>query len=105
MLRITSTELHGKSSLYLEDTAINKSKVDAILRYAETNEPIHLWDETDLKAITQVYGRILKARWFQRAWCLHEFKTSNKHFFLVPVCRSQEKSLTEDPGKKKLFSD
>lgn len=65
----------------LEDIAISKSEIDAILRYAETNEPMHRRDDTDLEAMAQAYGRILKARWFQRAWCLHEFNTSNRHGF------------------------
>lgn len=102
MLRITSTE---EAIVVLEDTAINMSEVDAMLRYAETNEPIHLRDDADLKAIVQAYGRILKTRWFQRVWCLHEFNIGNKHVFLVPVCRSQDKSLTEDSGNSDGTSD
>lgn len=85
-----------KVIVVIEDAAISKSEMDAILRYAETNEPMHVRDEADLKLIAQAYGRILKARWFQRAWCLHEFNTSNKHVFLVPVCQSHEKQLTKD---------
>ena len=92
-----------KVIVVLEDTAISKSEVDAILRYAETNEPMHRRDDTDLKAIAQAYGRILKARWFQRAWCLHEFNTSNKHVFLVPVCQSHGTSLMEDSETTMVF--
>ena len=87
-----------KVIVVLEDTAISRSEVDAIFRYVETNKPMHLREDTDLKAIAQAYGRILKARWFQRAWCLHEFNTSKKHVFLVPVCQSHEDTLTEVPG-------
>ncbi len=85
-----------KVVVVIEDTAISESEVDAILRYAETNEPMHRRDDTDLNMIAQAYGRILKARWFQRAWCLHEFNTSDKHVFLVPVCQSHEKPMMED---------
>lgn len=86
-----------KVVVVLEDIACTESEVDALIRYAETNKPMHLRDDADLKAIAQAYGRILKARWFQRAWCLHEFNTTNKHVFLVPVCKSYEKSVMEDP--------
>lgn len=85
-----------KVIVIIEDAAISESEVDAILRYAEKNEPMHRRDEADLRLIAQAYGRILKARWFQRAWCLHEFNTSNKHVFLVPVSQSHEKPLTKD---------
>ena len=85
-----------KVVVVIEDTAISESEVDAILRYAETNEPMHRRNDTDLNMIAQAYGRILKARWFQRAWCLHEFNTSDKHVFLVPVCQSHEKPMMED---------
>lgn len=84
-----------KVIVVIEDVAVTESEVDAILRYAERNEPMHRRDDSDLKMIAQGYGKILKARWFQRAWCLHEFNTSNKHVFLVPVCQSHEKPLTE----------
>ena len=85
-----------KVIVVLEDIAISKSGMDAILRYAETNKPTHLRDDSDLKEIGQAYGMILKARWFQRAWCLHEFNTSNKHVFLVPVSQSHEVQMTQD---------
>lgn len=89
----------------LEDIAISKSEMDAILRYAETNEPMHRRDDTDLEAMAQAYGRILKARWFQRAWCLHKINTSNKPVFLVPVCQSYEKLIDERLGDNHGTSD
>ena len=87
-----------KVIVVLEDIAISELEMGAILRYAETNKPMHLLEDADLKAIGQAYGRILKARWFQRAWCLHEFNTSKKHVFLVPVCQSHEIPSTDDSG-------
>jgi hypothetical protein len=47
----------------------------------------YLWE-----AVTKVFS----ARWFQRAWCAHEYWLGRNHVFLVPVTRDPEGPVPED---------
>ena len=69
----------------LEDIAITTTDADLMFRYANTGAPESQIPEYDRQELATTFGKIIAARWFDRAWCLHEFLVSKRHVFLVPI--------------------
>lgn len=75
----------------LEDIAITKLEVNALVEYSRknfdcsSNSRNRDQSQQQKDRIASAYGRIVRARWFGRAWCLHEFLVSRNHTFLIPV--------------------
>lgn len=67
----------------LEDIAITKEEMDVLV----DKDPYRhdLQSPQEKERIASAFGKIVRARWFRRAWCLHEFLVSRNHTFLVPV--------------------
>ena len=69
----------------LEDIALTTMDTDLMFMYASTEAFRRQTPEHDRQALASVFGKIVAARWFDRAWCLHEFLVSRRHIFLVPI--------------------
>lgn len=69
----------------LEDIAISTSDADLMLRHLTLEETISEKSEDVLDKLASAFAKIVAARWFDRAWCLHEFLVSRSHVFLVPI--------------------
>ena len=74
-----------KVIIALEDIALTTTDADLMLRYANTEAPESQISEDDRQELASAFGKITAARWFDRAWCLHEFLVSKRHVFLVPI--------------------
>lgn len=69
----------------IEDVAFNLSELELMLSYTSSDLPRSQWPQHDLNALSAAFQKLVKARWFQRAWCLHEFLVSRTHVFLIPI--------------------
>ena len=81
----------------LDDIKIDLAEEEYLRRYIETYDGIELNDETrrlprlrkippnmhSFSVLIRLYEKILKARWFTRAWCAHEMQMGKRHAFLV----------------------
>jgi hypothetical protein len=60
----------------LEDVFLSKEEAALPFKYGPTNpafEKTRLPEENDVGLFISVYTKVNKARWWTRAWCLHEF--------------------------------
>lgn len=80
----------------IEDVAFTISEVELMLSYTDSDLPRSQWPQHDLNALSAAFQKLVKARWFQRAWCLHEFLVSRTHVFLVPI--SQDSTERGSPS-------
>lgn len=55
--------------------------------YATSNELHGQMPEDVREKLASTFVKIATARWFDRAWCLHEFLVGRNHVFLVPIWR------------------
>lgn len=69
----------------IEDVAFTISEMELMLSYAASDLPRSQRPQHDLNALSAAFQKLVKARWFQRAWCLHEFLVSRTHVFLIPI--------------------
>ena len=69
----------------LEDIALTTTDADLMFRYANTGTLQSQIPEFDRQELATIFGKIVTARWFDRAWCLHEFLVGRRHVFLVPI--------------------
>ena len=99
---IASMDLLYKSArkviIALEDIALSTTEMDLMFMYATSKNSNVRFPEVDLDKISQAFAKIVSARWFDRAWCLHEFLVSRRHVFLVPVYRIDGQSGSMDPS-------
>ncbi|KAI9727405.1 MAG: hypothetical protein M1834_008411 [Cirrosporium novae-zelandiae] len=83
-----------KVVIALEDIALNKQEVDSVFAYVNrppmTTDLSEEMTRDDLNNIASTFRKIIEARWFARAWCLHEFLVSKRHAFLIPVHSENE---------------
>ena len=87
-----------KVIIALEDIALSTTEMDSMFMYAASSSSNFPLPELDLDKISQAFVKIVSARWFDRAWCLHEFLVSRRHVFLVPVYRNDGQSGSMDPS-------
>jgi len=92
--------------ILLDDVEITENEQDALRAYireyeaaGETHDGFrnpHYDDDppyiTTNILMRAVYEKILQARWFSRAWCMHEARLGKRHIFLIP-CEEQPDSL------------
>ncbi len=76
-----------KVVIALEDIALSSAEVDPMFLYAESDMSRTQMSEDDRDRLASAFVKIVAARWFDRAWCLHEFLVGRRHVFLVPVCQ------------------
>ena len=69
----------------IEDVAFTISELELMLSYTDSDLSWSQWPQHDLNALSAAFQKLVKARWFQRAWCLHEFLVSRTHVFLIPI--------------------
>lgn len=80
----------------LEDVAFTVSEVELMLSFTNSDLPRSQWSEHDLSVLSAAFQKLVKARWFRRAWCLHEFLVSRTHVFLIPI--SQDSTERGSPS-------
>ena len=84
-----------KVVIALEDIALSSAEVDSMFLIAESGVFSNEISEDDRDRVASAFVKIVSARWFDRAWCLHEFLVGRRHTFLVPVCQQDDSgSLT-----------
>lgn len=76
----------------LEDVALSTTDVELMVKYASTESRTAMLSENEREKFAAAFVKIVSARWFDRAWCLHEFLVGRRHVFLVPIDRP---ALTE----------
>ena len=82
-----------KVVIILEDVALFPADLDPMFLYAKSDVARNQISENDRDRLASAVVKIVAARWFDRAWCLHEFLVGRGHVFLVPVCE-QDDSMT-----------
>ena len=88
-----------KVIIALEDIALTTTDADLMLRYANSEAPESQISEDDHQELASAFGKIIAARWFDRAWCLHEFLVSKRHVFLVPIWHIGCEAVSVDSSK------
>lgn len=83
----------------LEDIAITEDEMDALLKISLEFRPSH----EQGGSIARAFEKIVHARWFRRAWCLHEFLVSRNHVFLIPVITEGGDGMVTIVGLDALF--
>ncbi|KAL8993035.1 MAG: hypothetical protein Q9169_006646 [Polycauliona sp. 2 TL-2023] len=75
-----------KVVIVLEDIALADSEV-SLLENLIANDDDEQWvlPEDSVRPLASILVRILKARWFDRAWCSHEFQLGTASTFLIPT--------------------
>ena len=98
---IASMDLLYKSArkviIALEDVALSTTDMDLMFLYATSKSLRAQFPEADREKFSQAFAKIVSARWFDRAWCLHEFLMSRRHVFLIPVYRIDGQFCFMDP--------
>lgn len=74
-----------KVVIALEDVAISSADSDLLVIYVNGECSWNQTSENDRTKLALAFKKIVAARWFNRAWCLHEFLVSRRHVFLVPI--------------------
>lgn len=69
----------------IEDVAFTMNEVELMLSCTTSDFPRGQLLQHDLNALSAAFQKLVKARWFRRAWCLHEFLVSRTHAFLIPI--------------------
>ncbi|KAK0507546.1 hypothetical protein JMJ35_010069 [Cladonia borealis] len=82
-----------KVVIALEDIALSSVEVNSMFLYAKSDMSRNQISEDDRDRLASAFVKIVAARWFDRAWCLHEFLVGRRHVFLIPVCQ-QDNSMT-----------
>lgn len=81
----------------LEDFTINEAEETFLREYIQSYNGMNLNDQTrriprlrdkppsdrSLLILHELYEKILRSRWFTRAWCAHELRMGKQHAFLV----------------------
>jgi hypothetical protein len=94
--------------ILLDDIEITKTEQDALRAYIpgyENHEPHNdgvlypHYDDVPPYMITNVlmrniYLKIMRARWFSRAWCMHEARLGKQHVFLMRCQQQPDSPLT-----------
>lgn len=73
----------------LEDIALSTDEANLMCKHATSEENILENSEEILDKLASAFLKLIAARWFDRAWCLHEFLVSKRHVFLVPICHAE----------------
>lgn len=92
----------------IEDVAFTMSEVELMLSYTASDLPRSQWPQNDLNTLSAAFQKLVKARWFQRAWCLHEFLVSRTQVFLIPISQDTSESGSSSsylPSTKILQAD
>lgn len=92
----------------IEDVAFTISEVELMLSYTASDLPRNQWPQHDLNTLSAAFQKLVKARWFRRAWCLHEFLVSRTHVFLIPISQDTTESgspSSYSPSPKILQAD
>ena len=74
-----------KVIIALEDIALTTTDTYLMFKYVNTMGSRNQITEHDRQQLASVFCKIIAARWFDRAWCVHEFLVSRRHVFLVPI--------------------
>ena len=82
-----------KVVIALEDIALFSAEVNSMFLYAKSDMSRNQISENDRDRLASAFVKIVAARWFDRAWCLHEFLVGRRHVFLIPVCQ-QDNPMT-----------
>ena len=97
-----------KVVIALEDVTLSPDDAEALMKYCHSLQSISgrerslIWADwlqfvDGKEELALACLKIFRARWFRRAWCLHEFLTAKSHTFLVPVMSGtlRSKNLNE----------
>lgn len=79
----------------LEDIALSTTDADLMLKYASIESPSSKLSESEREEFAVAFVKIISARWFDRAWCLHEFLVGRRHTFLVPIWQVDRPGLSK----------
>ncbi|MCJ1425625.1 hypothetical protein MMC29_003525 [Sticta canariensis] len=74
-----------KVVIALEDVAISPADSDLLFKHVNEECSWNKISENDRTKLSLAFKKIVAARWFNRAWCLHEFLVSRRHVFRVPI--------------------
>ena len=91
-----------KVVIALEDVALSSADLDPMFLYAKSDMARNEISEDDRDRLASAFVKIVAARWFDRAWCLHEFLVGRRHVFLVPVCE-QDNTMTFTNSTAKIL--
>ena len=94
-----------KVVIALEDVALSSADLDPMFLYAKSDVARNQMSEDDRDRLASAFVKIVAARWFDRAWCLHEFLVGRGHVFLVPVCEQDNSMTFTNPTAKILRVD
>lgn len=94
-----------KVVIALEDVAISSTDADLMLMYANAEGSWSQTSENERRRLALAFKKIVAARWFDRAWCLHEFLVSRRHVFLVPIWQIDDGNSRGDLQTKILRID
>lgn len=79
----------------LEDIALSTVDADLMLKYASIEFPSSGLLESERDQLAVAFFNIVSARWFHRAWCLHEFLVGRSYTFLVPIWHGDRPALSK----------
>lgn len=91
-----------KVVIALEDVAVSSTDADLMFMYANVEGSWSQTSENDRRKLALAFKKIVAARWFGRAWCLHEFLVSRCHVFLVPIWQIEDANSGRDLSTKIL---
>lgn len=94
-----------KVVIALEDIALSTTDADSMFMYANKNASNRQISEIDRENLASAFVKIAAARWFDRAWCLHEFLVSRHHVFLVPIWHVDGPALSKSSSTTILRID
>lgn len=89
----------------LEDVAISSTDAELMFTFAKAQGSWSQTSESDRRKLSLAFKEIVAARWFDRAWCLHEFLVSSRHVFLVPIWQIDDTNFRRDLSTKILRID
>lgn len=91
-----------KVVIALEDVAVSSTDAALMFMYANVEGSWSQTSENDRRKFSLAFKKIIAARWFGRAWCLHEFLVSRRHVFLVPIWQIDDANSRRDLSTKIL---
>ena len=78
----------------LEDVALTEAQYHHLQAFVRPGLLHKERSNVERDAVAGAFSALVKARWFDRAWCMHEFVVSKLHVFLVPVLCEDASSTT-----------
>jgi hypothetical protein len=83
--------------ILLEDIQLNESSEDdhELIRRLKLQD-YDFFVEAEARALARVFSKMLRARWFSRAWCSQGYILCKDHIFVVPLSQGYQKIINSD---------